>query len=101
MSNIKDLLTECEVCTGKYCLRGFRTDRATKERGLVCDKNRRQYFPVQTEQTKLIRDLLYGFVGSQFVLTLYKKTQKDFRCCNFQPYILAVSGSSLAVTTKQ
>ncbi len=47
----------------------FRTDRATKERGL-CDKNRREYFPVQTEQTRLIRDLLYGFVGSQFVLTL-------------------------------
>ena len=48
----------------------FRTDRATKERGL-CDKNRREYFPVQTGQTRLIRDLLYGdFVGSQFVLTL-------------------------------
>ena len=47
----------------------FRTDRATKERGLF-DKNRREYFPVQTEQTRLIRDLLYGFVGSQFVLTL-------------------------------
>ena len=50
----------------------FRTDRATKERGL-CDKNRREYFPVQTEQTRLIRDLLYGFVGSQFVLICRKK----------------------------
>ncbi len=79
----------------------FRTDRATKERGL-CDKNRREYFPVQTEQTRLIRDLLYGFVGSQFVLTLYiEKTKKHFRCYNFQPYILAVSGNALAVTTKQ
>ena len=50
---IKDLLTECEVCTGKYC-----------------DKNRKRYFPVQTEQTRLIRDLLYGFVESQFFLNL-------------------------------
>ena len=47
----------------------FRTDRATKERGL-CDKNRRQFFTVQTKQKRLIRDLLYGFVGLQFVVTL-------------------------------
>ena len=36
----------------------------------LCDKKRRQYFPVQTEQTRLIRDLLYGFVGLEFVVTL-------------------------------
>ena len=54
---------------GKVLPEVFRTDRATKERGL-CDKNRRQYFPVQSEKTRLIRDLLYGFVGLQFVVTL-------------------------------
>ena len=65
--NNKDLLTECEVCTGKYCLRfSYRPS----DRGGLCDKNQRQYFPLQTEQTWLIRDLLYGFVGLQFVLTL-------------------------------
>ena len=51
--NSKNVI-KCEVSTGKYCLR-------------FCNKNRRQYFPVQTEQTRLIRDLLYGFVGLQFV----------------------------------
>ena len=45
----------------------FRTDRATKELGL-CDKNQRQYFPPQTEQTRLIRDLLYGFVKVDYSL---------------------------------
>ena len=55
--NIKGLLTECEVCTGR---RGFRTDWATKERGL-CEKHEGKDFPVQTEQTRLIRLLLYGF----------------------------------------
>ena len=39
---------------------GFRTDRATKERG-VCEKYEGKYFPVQAEQTSLIRHLLYGF----------------------------------------
>ncbi len=60
---------------GKVLPEVYRTDRATKERGL-CDKNRRQYFPIQTEQTRLIRDLLYGFVGSQFVLDFVEKKQK-------------------------
>ena len=40
---INDLTTECGVCTGKYCLRFF----------VLCDKNRRQYFLVKTEQTRL------------------------------------------------
>ena len=35
----KGLLTECEVCTGKYiCLR------------FLCEKTEGKYFPVQTEQ---------------------------------------------------
>ena len=38
--------------------------RAKKERSLF-DKNRRQYFPVQTEQTSLIIGVLYGFVGHE------------------------------------
>ena len=45
----------------------------------LCDKKRRQYFPVLTEQTRLIRDLLYGFVGLEFVVTV-EKTKKRFRC---------------------
>ena len=28
----------------------------------VRSENRRRYFPVQSEQTRLIKDLLYGFV---------------------------------------
>ena len=73
---IKDLLTKCEFCTGKYCLRFFVT---TKERGL-CDKNFRQYFPVQTEQTRLIRDLLYGFVLDRNFCDFIEKTEKHIRC---------------------
>ena len=43
------LLTECEVCTEKYLPE-------------VCAKEPEgKYFSVQTEQTKLIRNLLYGF----------------------------------------
>ena len=38
--HIDYVLTECEVCT---------------------KKSEGKYFPVQTEQTKLIRNLLYGF----------------------------------------
>ena len=34
--------------------------RATKERCL-CEKTEGKYFPVQTEKTRLIRNLLYGF----------------------------------------
>ena len=49
--------------TGKYCLRFF-------VQVFLWDKNRRPYLPVQTEQTRLIRDLSYGFVGLKFVVTL-------------------------------
>ncbi len=62
---------------GKVFPEAFRTDRTTKAR-VLCDKNRRQYFLVQTEQTRLIRDLLYSFVGSQFVLTLWKRPENAF-----------------------
>ena len=58
---------------GKVLPEVFRTDRATKGRGL-CDKNRRQCFPVQTEQTRLIRDLLVLLYCSDFV----EKTRKHF-----------------------
>ena len=47
-----------EVCNGKVFARDFRTDQATKERGL-CEKTEGKYFPVQTEQTRLIRLLFY------------------------------------------
>ena len=55
---------------GKVFSWGFRTDRATKERGL-CEKTESKYFPVLSEQTRLIRHLLYGF-------WLF-----CFRCCRF------------------
>ena len=43
------LLTDCEVCTEKYLPE-------------VCtEKTEGKYFPVQTEQTRLIRNLLCGF----------------------------------------
>ena len=45
---IKGLLTECEVCTGKYLPEVFRTDRATKERALS-EKTESKYFPLQIE----------------------------------------------------
>ena len=57
---------------GKVLPGVFRTDRATKE------QNRRQYFPVQTEQVRLIRDLLYRFVELQFVPDFVEKTRKHF-----------------------
>ena len=43
---INGLLTECEVCTGKYLPEVFvHADRATKERGL-CVKTEGKYYPV-------------------------------------------------------
>ena len=43
--NNKGLLTECKVCTGMYLPELF----------VQCEKTEGKYFPVQTEQTKLIR----------------------------------------------
>ena len=50
---------------GKVLAEVFCTDKAIKGQGL-CDKNQRQYFPVQNKQTRLIREVLYDFVESQF-----------------------------------
>ena len=64
--NFKGLLTECEVprSVRENIWSGFRTDRATKEK--KCEKTEGKYFPVQTEWTRLIRLLLYGFWFSFF-----------------------------------
>ena len=47
------LLTECEIWTGKNLPEIFVQ--------LCAEKIESKYFPVQTEQTRLIRNLLYGF----------------------------------------
>ena len=49
---------------------GFHTDLATKERSLG-GKTQGKYFPVQTEQTRLIRNILYG-VWFPFFITFNK-----------------------------
>ena len=59
-----------------------RTDRATKERGLF-EKTEGKYFPVQTEQTRLIRHLLYGF---WFIFFSVYSAVFVFRCCRL-PYL--------------
>ena len=41
---------------------------------------------VQTEQTRLIKDLLYGFVGLKFVVP-FRKDQKTLSLLNVQPYL--------------
>ena len=53
--NTKGLLTECEVCTGKYLPEVFvQTERRMSE---VCAKKTEgKYFPVQIMQTRLIRN---------------------------------------------
>ena len=54
------LLTEREVCTGNYFPEVFvQTERRRSE--ICAEKTEGKYFPVQTEQTRLIRNLLYGF----------------------------------------
>ena len=50
INNIDYLLSECEVCTEKYLPEVF-----------ASEKTEGKYFPAQTEQTRLIRNLLYGF----------------------------------------
>ena len=59
-----------------------RTDRATKERGLF-EKTEGKYFPVQTEQTRLIKHLLYGF---WFIFFSVYSAVFVFRCCRL-PYL--------------
>ena len=73
---IKGLLTECEVCTGKYFPEVFVQTERRKERGL-CEKNEGKYFPVQTEQTRLIR-LLHSF---WFIFFSVYSAVFVFRCC--------------------
>ena len=56
--NSKGLLTEREVCMGKYqtevlTVRTERSEVRKKDQGLI--------FPIQTEQARLIIHLLYGF----------------------------------------
>ena len=47
--NNKDLLTECEVCTGKYCLRFF--VQAERRRSEVCAiKTEGNTFPYRTSK---------------------------------------------------
>ena len=54
------LSTECEVCTRKHLPEVFvQTERRRSE--VSGEKTEGKYFPVQTEQTRLIRNLLYGF----------------------------------------
>ena len=85
----KGLLTECEVCRGKYLPEVFvQTERRRSE---VCaKKNEGKYFPVQTEQTRLIRHLLYyihvafGSFSSLFIALCSSKIV--FRCCRL-PYL--------------
>ena len=50
------LLTEFEVCTEKYLPEVF-----VGPSEVCAEKTSGKYFPVQTEQTRLIRNLLYGF----------------------------------------
>ena len=58
-TNIQTRISAIEVYAGKYCLRFF-------VQVFLCDKNQRQYFLVQTEETRLIRDLLYGLLDRNF-----------------------------------
>ena len=62
---------------------GFRTDRVTKEQGLCEKKTESKYFAVQTEQTRLIRHLLYGF---WFIFFSVYNAVFVFRCCRL-PYL--------------
>ena len=66
------ILRTCEACTEKYCLRFF----VQTERG-----RSGQFFTVQTEQTRLIKDLLYGFVQCWIAICcdFVEKTKKCFR----------------------
>ena len=66
---------------GKIFACGFRTDLATKERGL-CKKKQYKYFSVHIEQTRLITHLLYGF---WFIFFSVYSAVFVFRCSHF-PY---------------
>jgi hypothetical protein len=61
--NIKGLLTESEVCTGKYLPEIFvQTERRKSE---VCaDKPKANIFPYRPSKTRLINRLLYGSLNT-------------------------------------
>ena len=59
---------------------GVHSDRAMKERGL-CEKTKGKYFPVETDQTRIIRNLLYPF---WFIFFKAYSAVFVFRCCRSQ-----------------
>ena len=54
------LLTKCEVCTGKYLPEVF-VQTEPRRSGVCAEHSKGKYLPMQTKQTRLIRNLLYGF----------------------------------------
>ena len=66
------LLVNCELCTGKYLSLFVQIGRRRSE------ITEGKYFPVQTEQTRLIRLLLYGF---WFIFFAVFSAVFVFRCC--------------------
>ena len=54
------ILTECEVCTEKY-LPGVFVQTERRRSNVCAEKTEGKYFPVQTKQTRLRRNILYGF----------------------------------------
>ena len=77
LMNYEMLIDRVRGLYGGVFVWGFPTDRATKERGL-CEKTESKYFPEQTEQTRLIRHLLYGF---WFIFFSVYSAVFVFRCC--------------------
>jgi hypothetical protein len=63
LHNIKGLLTESEVCMGKYLPEVFlQTERRRSE---VCaDKPKANTFPYRPSKTRLINRLLYGSLNT-------------------------------------
>ena len=65
-ANTDYLLTECEVCRGKY-LPEVLVQTKRRRREVCAKKPEGKYFPVQTERTRLMRNLLYGLWFLAFV----------------------------------
>ena len=82
-TGIKGLLTECEPCTEKSALPEVFV-QTKRQRNEVCAKKEGKYFPVlHTEQTRLIRHLLYGF---WFIFFSVYSIVFVFKCCRL-PYL--------------
>ena len=61
--NIKGLLTDSEVCTGKYLPEVFvQTERRRSE--ICSDKPKANTFPYRPSKTRLINRLLYGSLNT-------------------------------------